>query len=108
MQTNRLTLQNSLRVDFHHPYFDTPVSGLKRPEEQRTPQISKNTFATDPSIEQDRRLSSASVCYTVLQQAADRKDMKFYSLQWVEGAPCLALWRSALSMLCPEPHLWSL
>lgn len=70
MQATSSTFQNTPRTDFHHPYFDTPVSCLKRPKESRAPQISKNMFATDPSIEQDRHLRSASVCYTVLQQTA--------------------------------------
>lgn len=30
-------------------------------------------FATDPSIEQDRRVSAASVCHAVLQQTADKE-----------------------------------
>lgn len=42
MQATSSTFQNTLRADFHHPYFVTPVSCLKRPKESRAPQISKN------------------------------------------------------------------
>ncbi len=42
VQATSSTFQNTLRADFHHPYFVTPVSCLKRPKESRAPQISKN------------------------------------------------------------------
>ena len=42
MRVNSLTFQNTFRADFHHPYFGTPVSCLKRPKGSRAHRVSKN------------------------------------------------------------------